>query len=228
MKKLYSWLILIAFFVGADASATTCDQFLDNKYSHYSEFKDSMNRNTSYHIDRLPEISLSDIQNLKEVRPEDINGRGANFSSLMMGQIDGKDVFIKYCELAKPVAFGLNEASFSKLISDLEIGPHFYGVIKDNRGVPLAIVTRFVGGTTTKAFQAKGLFKTRSEEIQTLLTTLGIHAGDLQFRADYDNNLHIVDTGLYQIISPKHAPLLSFDEFSKALESIKKSSKYFQ
>lgn len=86
--------------------------------------KANRGRNNAYRTDALPQIDIREVEDTVQLKGQPGYG-GGNNSGLMRGMLDGREVFVKLCNLREGVTNGLSEASYAKLMSDFHLGPHF-------------------------------------------------------------------------------------------------------
>ena len=201
-----------------------CRLLFDPMAEVYVEFSKAnlRGRRTSYHTLELPRVSLNSIENLRWIESgHSSNGyAGGNNRGIRRGTYAGTEVLVKFCDLRYGGKGGLSEASLAKLMSDLGIGPEFYGVIREN-GQPIGFVTRFINGVGVKHQHLTGKSKKKSARIRHFLYSIGLYPSDLQYRRDYDGRLWVVDTGEFMTGGSQELKLDSLiDELQQVHEAM--------
>lgn len=214
MNLGWGFLLIFSVFLN-DKAFASCDDSLLSRYDHLSVFTSKDEVKNPYDLDQIKQVRVDQIENLREIKAEDINGSGFKFERLMLGELDGKKVFIKICNLRLDGrSKRLSEASFTKLMSDLGIGPYFHGVVVID-GARAGIITDFIEGYSIKHHVLYTKNSNIATSITNFLQSIGINSVDLQYRVDLTGRYWIVDTGLYNVI--KEQPLLEKDRFSAQL-----------
>lgn len=198
-------LIFISILIGpigvwSKPTSLSCGELMVAPYDHILEFEKALRqRRSSYHTSELTKFSVSELTNLEDLTHAK-SYSGLFRSRLLKGRWEGQEVFAKYADISYRGRGGLSEASFAKLLSDLGLGPRFYGVIVQ-RGAVIGYVTEFIDGypvwhqhrwfgtdLTKRSFR-------KSLAIKNFLYDLGIYPVNLQYRLSTNGRLWIVDTG---------------------------------
>lgn len=220
----YNVLFLILFSMPSFAwGSSSCGPYLADAYNSYLEFINHENLESPYHDQNIPVVNFAEVQERKSI--DNKRGfEGINHLDLIVGKLNGKNIFIKFFHPQDTSANEINEVKFTKLISDLGFGPKFYGVIKkDNKTI--GIVTDFIDNAySTKHTILSGIRSEKSKTIQSFLGSLGIDPRDLQYRIDRAQRLWVVDPGRFVFYPPEsiYTPqkAISRDAFEAALKPL--------
>lgn len=161
----------------------------------------------------LNEIPLSRIKNKTKITDTTVEYIGEMNRGLFTGFIDGRKVFIKICLRTLPFS---TEAHLTKLLSDMGLGPHFFGLVTEY-GKPVGIVTEFIEGT--HLYNSAIQNTRRGKMAYRFLSDLGIYPKDLQYRVS-DTRMWIVDPGQFTTFTYQAREWAGFREFKQAWDEL--------
>ena len=167
-------------------------------------FLNYQNVENYFHTIILPELRADDgipIPDFKAIKK--LRTVGSNNDGIFSAQLNGRKVFLK--SMRVPSHYSPNrffkEAAWTKVLSDLGMGPQFYGIARDLETNVHLIVTEFVDARKFDIYTAPNLSK---EQINTYraavsdLAYIGIRPVDIQFYFTSNGGVRFFDPGYYE------------------------------
>jgi hypothetical protein len=175
-------------------------------------------------------VPLADLQtpSLPLDRPQGINHR-----EVVVYRYEGREAFLKVTRNRSPTdPFLLHEAQFTRKLSELGIGPRFYGLVEKDGF--WGLLTENVPGAHFSSLQemrrTPELFGEATADslvrIARVLEENRIHPDDLQLRVGLDGRARVVDPGLFTLRRPENEAdarsyqrqLLEMADFARSAE----------
>lgn len=148
---------------------------------------------------RTSNVNLfSDLRGIDELTP-----MGANNDGIFSAHLPEGKVFLKAMRVPlnySPIRF-LNEVAWTKILSDLRMGPRFYGIARDPRSNFHFIVTEFVDAKKFHLYSAKSLSPEQLGKFHSAvfdLVSVGIHPEDIQFYFTSDGEVRFFDPSFFE------------------------------
>ncbi len=179
-------------------AAGKCSFVFLNHQTLQSYFKDTILSDLRTN-NEIPMSELTEIKKLPQM--------GLNNDGIFSAQLNGQPVFLKSRVTFSNLSQGqlsqgrfLNEAAWTKLLSELRMGPQFYGIAYNPKTHFHFIITEFVSNrkfTSHAAISFPPESRNKFREAVHDLVSIGISPQDIQFYFTADGEVRFFDLGFY-------------------------------